>query len=304
VRRVMERERQAVARLEALESDDGLLVEDAFAARASALEELEADIPGAVEALAVTGVPSAVVADLARRIRRLRDRLERVDRALFARLRDGIREGSLRGEALRRALLSLAPPVRGAEGGYDVLDTLISGALLDEQPPATVRPELQGWDPEMVPYQPTPARIVLELATRLRPTVDDVFCDLGAGLGQVCVLVHLLTGVRAVGIEVDPALWAYSERLARRLGLADVTFFVGDARQADLTMGTLFFLYTPFTGTLLAAVLARIGELAARHRIRVASYGPCTSWVAREGWLMPEDAPADDPERLVLFRSR
>jgi len=226
------------------------------------------------------------------------------DRALFARLRDGIREGSLRGEALRRALLSLAPPVRGAEGGYDVLDTLISGALLDEQPPATVRPELQGWDPEMVPYQPTPARIVLELATRLRPTVDDVFCDLGAGLGQVCVLVHLLTGVRAVGIEVDPALWAYSERLARRLGLADVTFFVGDARQADLTMGTLFFLYTPFTGTLLAAVLARIGELAARHRIRVASYGPCTSWVAREGWLMPEDAPADDPERLVLFRSR
>lgn len=284
-----------VAWLQALEEDIGLLDEAAFAPRADALEDLDA----------LMGQPGqgASLARLRRRARALRRRLERVDAALFARLRELIRDGRLRGEALRRELLHLAPPSSDgdANGGYDALDALIAGVLLDEPPPATVRPELQGWDPEMVPYQPTPARVVLELAGHV--LADDVFYDLGAGLGQVCVLIHLLSGVRAVGVEVDPALWACGERLARGLRLGGVTFMAGDARRADLTPGTLFFLYTPFTGALLDAVLARLCQVAAIHPIRLASYGPCTPVVARQAWLVPEGSAHEDPERLAIFGS-
>ena len=291
-----------VAGLEALEEDAGLLDEAAFAARADALEDLDGGVLGGLDALEGQPALGASLAALRRRARALRRRLERVDATLFARLREAIRDGALRGEGLRRELLRLAPPPEGKDdqGGYDALDALIAGVLLDEPPPPTVRPELCGWDPEMVPYQPTPARIVLELAGHVRR--GDVFYDLGAGLGQVCVLVHLLAGARAVGVEVDPALWAHAQRLARGLRLAGVTFAVGDARQADLSPGTFFFLYTPFTGALLDAVLARLRGVAASHRIRVASYGPCTPTVARQAWLVPEGPAHEDPEQLAVFQ--
>lgn len=294
-------------RLAALEGDAGLLAEDAFAARAHALEELEAHLLGGLDGGVGRRGAAAAHAGLVRRARALRARLERADEALWARLRADIRSGALRGEALRRELLHLAPPppAVGSEGGggYDVLDALVCGVLLDEPPPAIVRPELRDWDPEMVPYQPTPARVVFELAERLRPEAGDVFYDLGAGLGQVCALVHLLTGVRAVGVEIDPALWAYGRRMAQRLSLTGVEYIVGDARCVDLTPGTLFFLYTPFTGTILEAVLARLRGVAAQHAIRVASYGPCTPVVARQGWLTPEGSPHDDPDQLAVFRA-
>ncbi len=291
--------------LAALEGDAGLLAEEAFSARARALEELEAGILDGMEALEARRAHAPALVALRRRAMALEARLARVDAALFARLRAAIQHGGLRGEALRRELLWLAPPPDGGpdDGGYDALDALVAGVLLDESPPATVRPELRGWDPEMVPYQPTPARIVLELAARVRPADGDVFYDLGAGLGQVCVLVHVLSGVRAVGVEIDPVLWTYGERMARRLGLPEVTFIVGDAREVDLTPGTLFFLYTPFTGSLLETVLARLRLVAAQHPIRLASYGPCTPVVARQKWLSLEGPAHDDPDRLAVFRS-
>jgi hypothetical protein len=291
--------------LAVLEGDVSLLEEGAFAARARTLEELEADILGPIAALEGRGAHVPALPALRRRARALRARLVRVDAALFARLREAIRRGGLRGETLRWELLRLAPPPDGGpdDGGYDALDALISGVLLDESPPAAVRPELRGWDPEMVPYQPTPARIVLDLATRLRSGAGEVFYDLGSGLGQVCVLVHLLAGVSAVGVEIDPALCVYGRRMARRLGLSGVTFVVGDARDVDLTSGTLFFLYTPFTGELLEAVLDRLCRVAARQPIRLGSYGPCTAVVARQAWLLPEGPAHDDPDRLAVFRS-
>ena len=44
----------------------------------------------------------------------------------------------------------------------------------------------------------TPARVILELVDRARPRPDQLFIDIGSGLGLVPLLVHLLTGVRAV----------------------------------------------------------------------------------------------------------
>ena len=141
----------------------------------------------------------------------------------------------------------------------------------------------------MVAYQPTPAREILALIERAGLRPGDVFCDLGSGLGHVVLLVALLSGARARGVEVEPAYCEYAERCARGLKLRGVEFLRADARAAPLTEVTVFFLYTPFRGALLQQVLERLRAEAAERPVRVCSYGPCTKDLARAAWLRPED---------------
>jgi SAM-dependent methyltransferase len=101
---------------------------------------------------------------------------------------------------------------------------------------------------------------------------DDVVVDLGAGLGKVVLLARLLTGATAHGIELQPSLVHRAREAAARQAL-DVLFSEGDARQADLDDGTVFFLYLPFTGPVLNEVMDRLRTLATRRAIVVCSLG-------------------------------
>jgi hypothetical protein len=62
-------------------------------------------------------------------------------------------------------------------------------------------------------------------------------------------------------------------------------FVQGDARAADLSDGTVFYLYTPFTGTILRDVLNLLRDEAVRREIRICTFGLCTPAVAEEQWL-------------------
>ncbi len=103
----------------------------------------------------------------------------------------------------------------------------------------------------------------------------DVFIDLGSGLGKVVLLAALLTGAEARGVEVQAALVDRAREAASRVGV-EARFHVGDARDplgAPLDDGTVFFLYTPFTGPALAAVVERLRVIAERHAIVVCALG-------------------------------
>ena len=52
-----------------------------------------------------------------------------------------------------------------------------------------------------------------------------------------------------------------------------MTFDEHDARDADLANGTVFFLYAPFTGEVLDAVLLRLRAVAETHAIVVVALG-------------------------------
>jgi hypothetical protein len=156
----------------------------------------------------------------------------------------------------------------------------------------------------MIHLECTPARVMLELADQ-HPFADgDCFIDLGSGLGQLVILVHLLTGVRAFGVEVEPAYCAYSRACATELELTDVQFINEDARQADLSPGTVFFLFTPFIGSLLDHVIDRLREVARGHPITIAAYGMCARYLANQPWLKPLDDHYDHEYKLALFRNR
>ncbi|HZU82088.1 MAG TPA: methyltransferase domain-containing protein [Polyangiaceae bacterium] len=140
-------------------------------------------------------------------------------------------------------------------------------------------------------------RTVLEVPV----VADDVVVDLGAGLGKVVLLVRLLTGASVRGIELQPALVRRARQAAARLAV-DVAFIEGDAREADLDVGTVFFLYLPFTGPVLSEVLRRLRRVACRHAIVVCSLGldlhAEAPWLSRRAidsfWLTIYDSISPD----------
>lgn len=274
-------------RLDRLESHAALGSPMHWRARAEALEWLEDVWPIMTDDDRAGG--------LIARAQAMRARLEQADAALHRRLRAAIRAG--RGpELLQRWLVEASSQAVDGEG-YDALDALVAGVLQVADPGDALVPLA----PDMVFYQPTPARHVLDMLGRTALGPDDVLVDLGAGLGHVPMLAALCTGARAVGVEWQPAYVACARRAARTLGLDAVRFVAQDARHADLSAGTVFFLYTPFGGAVLREVLDALRAEAARRPIRLCTFGPCTAAVAGEPWLRAEGPwPAD---RVALFHA-
>lgn len=242
--------------------------------------------------------PTVTDAALLERARALQSRLEHANARLFETIRADIRRGDP--DALRRWL----PPVTDADlsaghpEAYDDRDAIVAGVLQLEEPgPTSVERSA-----DMVFYQPTPARQVLDLLDRLPMSSDDVFVDIGSGLGHVPMLVSICTSVRSVGLEIEPAYVAAARRAADALELRVVTFIEADAREASLDEGTAFFMYTPFTGAMLRTVLDRLHEQARRREIRVCAFGPFVPTVAAESWLAPTEPVRDG--RVAIFRSR
>jgi len=289
--------------LEAIERDDTLYKEASFGGRLEAQDAIEVSIFARLEGLLAAGSQDEALLALKQRAEVVRSRLEAIDERLFRQLRAGIRSGDYRGTELRRRLEVNAGSGRGKRsqggGAYDSLDALLSGILLVGAAPG----ETTERESEMVFYQPTPGRIIFELVERAAFQHHDAFYDLGSGLGQVVILVSLLSGVSAKGIEFDPAYCEYARRCAQDLNLSGVDFINVDAREADYADGTVFFLYTPFEGRMLQDVLARLKGEAEKRRIGVYTYGPCTHEVSRQDWLKSVDQNPYHVNRLAVFRS-
>jgi Methyltransferase domain len=182
--------------------------------------------------------------------------------------------------------------------GYDYLDELIGGILQFEEP----SPEIVQLEFEMVSYQPTPARHIFDLIRRTALTERDFLIDLGSGLGHVTLMAAMCTSANCTGIELEPSYVDCARKSARSLNLNNARFIQGDARAADLSNGTVFYLYTPFIGAILRDVLNALRREAARRGIRICTFGPCTPVVAEEPWLSAL-GPLEI-ETLAVFRSR
>lgn len=180
---------------------------------------------------------------------------------------------------------------------FDVLDDFVNGVLPLRRPEAsTFIPS-----PEMTPYQPTPVRHILDVITACNFSKDDVLIDLGSGLGHVPMLVSILTGISTVGIEVQPSYVASAQETARGLNLNRVRFAAEDARIADLSSGTVFYLFSPFRGSILTDVVRQLHKQSQERSIKVCSLGPCTRVLQGETWLTGPERKQTD--RIVIFNS-
>ena len=235
------------------------------------------------------------------RAKTLRARLEAANAEFYQSVRREIVRGGRPGTLLQWIENSVSQngsgnPLPGL--GFDWQDELVSGVLQFSEPN---EPDLYRL-PEMVPYQPTPVRHILRLIAASSFSKDDVFVDLGSGLGHVPLLVSMLARVPSVGIEIQAAYVATAQECARNLRLSRVRFLAEDARAADLSVGTVFYLYSPFTGSILTDVLSMLRRESERRFIKVCSLGPCTGTVANETWLATIAPPST--ARIAVFSSR
>ena len=281
------------------ESDPSLDDESALASRIEALDFLTL-LDQTLQARDWRGER----ADLRERSAALRGRLEGIDRRLFRRVREWILSPQCNSRDLRHELNCFttysSSQVGHAHFGYDALDVLLDGVWGAPAEPETSPP----LPPEMIHYEPTPARVILDLVDHGQLGPDDVFFDLGSGLGQVALLVNLLTGIPSRGIEYQAHLWRQSERIAHSFGTVNVAFVCADARDADFSEGTSFFLFSPFKGRLLRDVLTKLRDEAQRRPISVYTYGPCTADVYQQTWLRSQIPDTNHPFKLAIFKSQ
>jgi hypothetical protein len=236
-------------------------------------------------------------------MQRLISNLTTCNQSIFAQLHSDLYHQVLRGEGLRTYLNCFTTYGTSACDGvytsYDGLDLLLDGLFGLDQGPTPARP----LEAEMVPCEEIPARVILDLIDHVAWQPHDCFYDLGSGLGQAVMLVNLLTGIDARGVEYEPAFCHYASAQAKALGLANVTFINADARVADYQDGTIFFLFTPFRGAMLNTVLQRLQRVARDHPIHICTFGPCTPQIAAEPWLQPAYGNAQHEYQLVIFTS-
>lgn len=297
-------DRQVIAQIRSyideIEKNTSLYREGSFEPRVEALDFMEFHIIDRLQELQ-TAQPDELIL-LQARAEKIKSELEEIDMNLFKKLRADIRSGAHTAAAFKSLISKYVDFNLGDNPekiGYDNLDVLINGlSPFQNIPGQTI--EL---DAEMVYYQKTPARVVFELAQRVTFTKNDVFFDLGSGLGQVAILVNLLTGINVKGVEFEPAFCDYARSYAADLNLPYVSFINADARNADYTEGTVFFMFTPFKGEMMEEVLAILRKEALKRRIRIITYGPCTAQVALQNWLDAVAPIEDSMYKLGVFTS-
>jgi histone methylation protein DOT1 len=269
--------------VKALDADGYLMDSDRFRVRAEALDLLDAFNLDA-EATGSDAGPEHVA--LCQRARELRAEFEEANFRLYESIRDSIRRSAGCNALLRYAGEAVdetteQPNATEDPDSFDSLDELVSGVFrfaVSDEPKIDL-------SSEMVAYQPTPSRHIFELIGHANLTAEDVFIDLGSGLGHVPLLIAICTKARAIGIELEPSYVECATQCARDLKLVNAAFLEMDARDADLSSGTVFYLYTPFRGAILRSVLDRLRTEAKTRTIRVCSFGPCTPIVSAESWL-------------------
>jgi SAM-dependent methyltransferase len=211
--------------------------------------------------------------------------VDRRDLELAERTRATIETAAHDPSTFRAALLAVPPASRDAW-----LDLVLG---LDDVPadgPALPR--------HCVPYLPCPVDALLRLIDQAPVRSSDVFVDIGSGPGRAAILVHLLTGATAIGIEIQPMLVAFARELASRFKLPRVTSIEGDAAAlgSSHTAGTVFFLYCPFSGERLNRVLDELEPIAKARPITIGTVDlplPARPWLAL-------DPGADS---LAIYRS-
>jgi hypothetical protein len=204
----------------------------------------------------------------------------------------------MRGPDLLAWLASLAPPQR---------DGAVEQHLgIAEDVPASPPGE------HLIGYHASGVASIVRMLIEVPVSSDDVVVDLGSGMGKVVLLASLLTGAAARGIELQPALVGRAREAATRLGIAGVSFTEGDVREAYIDDGTVFFLYAPFTGPVLAQVMARLRAVALLRPIVVCALGldveRAAPWLVRRPldsfWLAIYDNVHPDAAAPTARRER
>ena len=203
------------------------------------------------------------------------------------RMRLRLSSGQVTPDSFRAALTEVPPAGRDAW-----LDTVLGlGELPDDGPDLP---------PGCVPYVPCAVDTVLRMVEHADVRAEDVFVDIGSGLGRAAALTHLVTGAAAIGLEIQSGLVRSCRDLTKRLNTPRISVVEGDAARLTrfIPIGSVFFLYCPFSGERLERVLGDLESIARARPIRVCAVDLP---LPPRPWLEPVPLPRSG--NLAVYRS-
>lgn len=134
-------------------------------------------------------------------------------------------------------------------------------------------------------YMPTSYADLLKLFKIADLRNDDVFVDLGSGMGRAVFLASHLGVKRSIGLELVPSLHETAEANRRRGDWPNAEFHLGDARQTVFPEVTLLWMFNPFGPAIMEEMLARLEE-EHTSELRLIYLNPVHEDVLeRAGWL-------------------
>jgi SAM-dependent methyltransferase len=122
--------------------------------------------------------------------------------------------------------------------------------------------------PDATQYGPTNGWAARRLLKELRLPPTTRFCDIGCGLGRVCVLAAEFNYARVTGVELAPELCAEARTNVTRSRLPEPSKAKIDILQMDAldycasTNDDVFFMFRPFSEEFLGRVLDELAERA------------------------------------------
>ena len=134
---------------------------------------------------------------------------------------------------------------------------------------------------DLAPWVPTPQAIVDSMLELAAVTNRDVLYDIGCGDGRIVITAARRYGTRGVGIDIDKAMIAESERNAKAAGVERQVKFLGmDATKADISEATVVSLYLlPESNALMAPILE--SQLRPKSRVVCHNY-TIPGWEAKQ----------------------
>jgi precorrin-6B methylase 2 len=224
--------------------------------------------------------PSATAADLALKETTVRNVTDRtvVYRVYPSGRPEDIETREIAPNAVDRYPTSVALEVEFATGQKDAVYSLDPGSpysfRYDEGETIDLFLGSHGRDDavDLAPWVPTPAPVVDRMLELAALTGTDVLYDIGCGDGRIVITAARRYGARGVGIDIDPAMVAESERHAAAAGVGDrVRFLSLDATKADISEATVVSLYLlPESNALMRPILE--AQLRPRSRVVCHNY--------------------------------
>lgn len=125
----------------------------------------------------------------------------------------------------------------------------------------------------------------------VKPGPQDVFCDIGCGMGRILCVAARKPVRKCIGIELLPPFCEIARRNAERLRgrRAPIQIVCGDATTVDLSEATIYFMFNPFGAETLRDTLENIrGSLSQKPRaLKIAYYNSqYASVFDAVGWLV------------------
>lgn len=150
-------------------------------------------------------------------------------------------------------------------------------------------------------YVPTSYADLLKYFKHVGLNDNEVFVDLGSGMGRAVFLASFLGVRRSIGLELVPSLHEVAEANRARGDWPNVEFHLGDVRDKIFPDVTLLWMFNPFGPAIMETMLAKLDKERTGD-LRIIYLNPFLDDVLeRTGWLTKVDTI---PRSSNLFGSR